>query len=341
MSKYKIGDKVKVRGDLVDWNIYEGESFVDNMFRFKGKEVTIKEIVVCNNDEYIIEELKKYTWTNEMFEGLVDEEVKSDFKVGNTIEVISIDDIDEERNIKIGDTATVISSKENDSFSKEYNCVFVKFINDDRIIKREIDDYDTGGCMLFINQIKLAEDFIEEPSPTPKSHFITKPKQVNPKYVKCIDNIDDNGLVLNKIYEVEYSFPVGYRLIGINDYVFFKYRFIEVDSPIEPNTSIEPTQSIPNKGTIKYRITDDGITYTTLNGSKTGKSIKSPKDESNHEIGILIATARALGFDEYKISGIVDVLFEDNSNNKAKCDNAIIKNDIARALSILDKYKEV
>ena len=342
MSKYKVGDKVKVREDLVGGKIYEGQSAVSDMVEFKGKEVTIERTSCSGNDEYRIKELG-YTWTNEMFEGLVDEEVKSDFKVGSKIEVISIDDIDEERNIKIGDTANIISSKENDSFSKEYNCVFVKFINDDRIIKREIDDYDTEGCMLFTNQIKLVEDFIEEPSPIPKSHFTTKPKQVNPKYVKCIDNIDDNdnGLVLNKIYEVEYSFPVGYRLIGINDYVFFKYRFVEVDSPIEPNTSIEPTQSIPNKGTIKYRITDDGIAYATLNGSKTGKSVKSNKDESRNEIGILISVCRMLNIDENKISGIVDVLFDDDSyNSKAKCDNAIMKNDIARALSILDKYKE-
>ena len=47
-----------------------------------------------------------------------------------------------------------------------------------------------------------------------------------------------------------------------------------------------------------------------------------------------------LNIDENKISDIVDILFNDESNSSAKCDNAIMKNDIARALSILDKYKE-
>ena len=166
MSKYKVGDKVKIREDLVGGETYGGLTTVSDMAELKGKEVTIKRTSCSGNDEYRIKELG-YTWTNEMF-----------------------------------------------------------------------------------------------------------------------------------------------------------------------------TQSIPNKGTIKYRITDDGITYTTL-GHNSGKSIKSGKDEADNKIGILISTARALGFNEDKISGIVDALFDNDSyDSKAKCDNAIMKNDIARALSILDKYKE-
>ena len=155
----------------------------------------------------------------------------------------------------------------------------------------------------------------------------------------------------------QYGLEVGNTGVVVSD--SSKYGYCRVSFPrhtkdlviynnqiklVQPKVAEETSNpmSIPNKGTIKYRITDDGITYATLNGYNSGKSIKSPKDESNCEIGILIATARALGFNEDKISGIVDVLFDDDSyNSKAKCDNAIIKNDIARALSILDKYKEV
>lgn len=289
MSKYKVGDKVKVREDLVVGEIYGRQITVGNMVELKGKKVTIKS--VHNGEEYRIKELG-YTWTNEMFEGLVDEP--------KYVKCIT----SEFRNIRRGEVYEVVG---------EY-------------CGRYVLEQGNYGKRYFVE----VETQIEE-------DFIPKTKDVSPKYVKCIDNIDggDNGLELNKIYEVEYNFPDGYKLVGMNNYIFFKFRFEEVD------TTTEPTQSIPNKGTIKYRITDDGIAYATLNGSKTGKSVKSGKDESRNEVGILISVARSLGFHEDKISGIVDVLFDDDSyNSKAKCDNAIMKNDIARALSLLDKYKE-
>ena len=250
MSKYNVGDKVKVREDLVMRERYGSEIFVDDMAEFKGKEVTIKSVYDCN-EEYRIKEMG-FTWTNDMFEGLVAKEVKSGFKVGDKVELASADYLDRENNLRVGDIGVVVVDN-----SKYGYC-------------RILFPTTTMDLIIYNDQIKL----------------------VQPQLVE--------------------------------------------------ETIEEPTQSIPNKGTIKYRITDDGITYTTLNGSKTGKSIKSGKDESSNEIGILIATARALGFDEDKIGGIVDVLFDDDSyDSKAKCDNAIMKNDIARALSILDRYKEV
>ena len=258
MSKYKVGDKVKVREDLVGGKIYEGQSAVSDMVEFKGKEVTIERTSCSGNDEYRIKELG-YTWTNEMFEGLVVKEVKPSFKIGDKVELISIDLYDEMYRLKVGDIGTI-------------TC-----LEADTYCRIDFSPTNMNNC-IYYKQIKLVEEaFIEEPNPISKAHFIPKTKE---------------------------------------------------------------TQSIPNKGTIKYRITDDGITYATLNGSKTGKSVKSNKDESRNEVGILISVARSLGFDENKISGIVDVLFDDDSyNSKAKCDNAIIKNDIARALGILDKYK--
>lgn len=244
MSKYKVGDKVKVREDLEIWKTYGSDVFIDDMAELKGKEVTIKSL--CNHsDEYRIEEMN-FTWTSDMFEGLA-EEIKPNFKVGDKVELISVDGYDTPYGLKIGDRG-VISTMYNSC----YDACKVNFTN-------------IEGKPICLDQIKL----------------------------------------------------------------------------VKPNISMEePTQSIPNKGTIKYIITDDGITYTTLNGSKKGKSVKSGKDKSSNKIGILIATARALGFNEDKISEIVDVLFDDDSNTKAKCENAVMKNDINRALSILDKYKE-
>lgn len=227
MSKYKVGDKVKVREDLVVGKTYGRHITINSMVELKGREVTIKS--VHNGEEYRIKELG-YTWTNEMFEGLVDEPkyvkcITSEFK-----------------NIRRGEVYEVVG---------EYCGRYVL----------EQGNYDKRYFVEVETQIE--ED------------FIPKTKDVSPKYVKCIDNIDggDNGLELNKIYEVEYNFPDGYKLVGMNNYIFFKFRFEEVDTPTEP------TQSIPNKGTIKYRITDDGIAYATLNGSKAGKSIKSGKED--------------------------------------------------------------
>ena len=230
MSKYKVGDKVKVRENLVGGKIYEGQTAISDMTELKGKEVTIETVLDRDTDKYIIKELTEYNWTNEMFEGLAKEEVK-------------------------------------------------------------------------------------------------------PKYVKCITS-EFRNIAKDEVYEVLKEYYDGYVL---EQGSYSKRYFEEVETQIE---EVSEPMSIPKKGTIKYRITDDGITYTTLNGSKTGKSVKSRKDESSNKIGILIAICRMLNINEDKISDIVDILFNDESNSSAKCDNAIMKNDIARALSILDKYKE-
>ena len=121
----------------------------------------------------------------------------------------------------------------------------------------------------------------------------------------------------------------------MNDKINYnKCHFIEVDSPIETTP-----KSKSQKGVIKYKIKGD-TTTVKLNG-KVGKATRNSIDEPSIEIGILIATCRLLSISEEKISDIIDILF-DNEDTKAKygCENAVMKNDIARALSILDKYKE-
>lgn len=72
--KYKVGDRVVVRSDLQVGKTYcmaDGitrDGFVDNMERFRGHVVTIR----CVDSKYRISEYG-YNWTDEMFEGLVDE----------------------------------------------------------------------------------------------------------------------------------------------------------------------------------------------------------------------------------------------------------------------------
>lgn len=71
--KYKVGDKVKVRSDLQDGEIYGCYNFSEGMEKYKGKNVTIS---FALDGCYDIEEDRgKYTWTDKMFEGLVEEEL--------------------------------------------------------------------------------------------------------------------------------------------------------------------------------------------------------------------------------------------------------------------------
>lgn len=71
MSKFNVGDKVRVRKDLVMYKPYGGQLFVDGMVELRGKIVTIK----CVADSfYCVEEDKNicpYSWTDEMLETVV------------------------------------------------------------------------------------------------------------------------------------------------------------------------------------------------------------------------------------------------------------------------------
>lgn len=66
--KYKIGDKVKVREDLIVGEYYNEEMFVKEMEKYCGKVLTISKIVPPRY-AYRVKEVG-WNWTNEMFEGL-------------------------------------------------------------------------------------------------------------------------------------------------------------------------------------------------------------------------------------------------------------------------------
>lgn len=70
--KYKVGDKVRVREDLIIDIDYGKEKFVSYMTPFKGKEVTISYVDSCGY--YRIKEDITYRWTNEMFSKKVSED---------------------------------------------------------------------------------------------------------------------------------------------------------------------------------------------------------------------------------------------------------------------------
>ena len=72
VTKYKIGDKVFVREDLEPYQRYRGQSFVASMTPFKGKIVTIYDVV--DGDYRIKEDNQNWRWTDEMFSGKVSED---------------------------------------------------------------------------------------------------------------------------------------------------------------------------------------------------------------------------------------------------------------------------
>ena len=69
--KYKVGDKVRVRKDLVPGNFYGKDYYISGMDKFKGEKCVITEIW---DQSYQINNFG-YWWSEEMFESVNDEEV--------------------------------------------------------------------------------------------------------------------------------------------------------------------------------------------------------------------------------------------------------------------------
>lgn len=64
--KYKVGDKVKVRSDLRVNTMYGGAILVEDMGKYIGKTMTVKEVYA---DSYCLEEdVKRRFWTEAMLE---------------------------------------------------------------------------------------------------------------------------------------------------------------------------------------------------------------------------------------------------------------------------------
>lgn len=70
--KYKVGDKVRVREDLIEFEHYKEVLFVPYMSSFKGKIVTIYNTTDIGYK--IKEDSKRYYWTDEMFSGKVSQD---------------------------------------------------------------------------------------------------------------------------------------------------------------------------------------------------------------------------------------------------------------------------
>lgn len=80
--KFKVGDKVRVRKDLIVGERYGSDGFISDMKKLLGDVVTIKKVV--DPDKYRIVE-GYYNWTDEMLEPIPSEAHK--FKVGDLVRI--------------------------------------------------------------------------------------------------------------------------------------------------------------------------------------------------------------------------------------------------------------
>lgn len=82
--KYKIGDKVRVREDLIVDQWYGDDIFISEMVSFKGKIVTIKK---NQYNKYLIKEgSTTWNWTDEMFSEKISEDfIPEESVLQNTI----------------------------------------------------------------------------------------------------------------------------------------------------------------------------------------------------------------------------------------------------------------
>lgn len=72
--KYKVGDKLRIRRDLMIYERYGSQTFIEQMEKYKLMPVTISEVF---SEFYHIKEDKgeNWSWTDEMFEGLIEDEL--------------------------------------------------------------------------------------------------------------------------------------------------------------------------------------------------------------------------------------------------------------------------
>lgn len=71
--KYKVGDKVRIREDLVTGGNYCGTIVVSDMIDMCGSVATIERVYEELSGYYIEEDTKSYLWTDEMFEPVEEE----------------------------------------------------------------------------------------------------------------------------------------------------------------------------------------------------------------------------------------------------------------------------
>lgn len=166
--KYKVGDRVRVRRDLEDGETYGGWDALEDMVKMRGEIVTIRRV---RSSAYELEE-KGSMWSDEMFEGLVEEELtaeeaiklksemcgkgdycsKCKFSLGNNTEGVYCDEFLAKHPEQF---VEFIKQRKKDHEKKEVETEFVDLI---RIMKEE--GYST--TCIYAYEIDAKEENIDE-----------------------------------------------------------------------------------------------------------------------------------------------------------------------------------
>ena len=164
MAKYKVGDEVWVRTDLMVDERYGGMAFLKDMAKLCGKVVTIQS--VHGNQFYKVTGYGSPFFTDEMFNGLASEkeEASSKFKVGDRVSCIEA----HWGTLQVGDLGTVIIVRDYD-FGIDYGIEF-----DNEVKGHDCEGKGKDGHCWWMNEyeIELAKDE-PKPEPTPITVNIT------------------------------------------------------------------------------------------------------------------------------------------------------------------------
>lgn len=145
--KYKVGDKVRIREDLVTGGDYGGSVAVDDMTDMGGSVVTIERVGEVHG-YYIKEDPDEYCWTDEMFEP-VEEELTAEEAIKIQAEMCS--------GIMCKDCAI-----EKLRYDSHCNCVEYRSKNPDKaieILKQWKKDHEKKEVETeFVNIVRVIED---------------------------------------------------------------------------------------------------------------------------------------------------------------------------------------
>lgn len=205
--KYKVGDKVKVRSDLVKDNRYGHHVYVSAMDNFKGEQ-TIREI---RGDGYLIYgDCGNYRWTDEMFEDT--EENKMDNNITVNMENLS----QEERTtlLSLIEKANKANSKvwkpeENETYYYLYSYGKIEEDTWDNADEDRIR-YAIGNCFKTRGEAEFATEKLKVIAELKRfalehnGEEIDWRKNEQTKYCLCFEH-DVNRVGINSFYIVQHS----------------------------------------------------------------------------------------------------------------------------------------
>lgn len=153
MGKYKVGDKVRVRKDLVVGVYYGDKLFVEDMEKLCGQKVTIES--VRDEGVYRIVEYD-YNWTDEMFEDINKPEY-----LANIARIVR----NKETTVVFweDDTKTIVKLGENQKDSPETAILWAYFEKNSGLTKTQAHKTMTKLIDSIHNQDKRQEKKIEIP----------------------------------------------------------------------------------------------------------------------------------------------------------------------------------